>query len=243
MLFRRISLHLHQQNWTAVFIDFIIVVVGVFVGIQVQTAYQDRSEQKLINGYLYKMHEEISASIRGTEATKQFVQTNLENLQIVTSSMAKCKLTKSNNNKFANGLFHAGKIIPAQFVDNTLQELRSSGRSLLLRNQALTNAITETLRVHKYLNRVWPSVQSRSGLYRDYIDSKIIYSLDGPINGLSQIEWRNIDIEFDALCQDREFRARLSGLERLTNINVDWLNRELNSFKSLRAELELALAD
>lgn len=35
MLLRRISSHVNEQNWFAVGIDFVIVVVGVFIGIQV----------------------------------------------------------------------------------------------------------------------------------------------------------------------------------------------------------------
>ncbi len=35
MLFRRITEHVKAQNWTAVALDFVIVVVGVFIGIQV----------------------------------------------------------------------------------------------------------------------------------------------------------------------------------------------------------------
>lgn len=35
MLLRRIIEHVKAQNWTAIAIDFVIVVVGVFIGIQV----------------------------------------------------------------------------------------------------------------------------------------------------------------------------------------------------------------
>lgn len=35
MLFRRITEHVREQNWTAIAIDFLIVVIGVFLGIQV----------------------------------------------------------------------------------------------------------------------------------------------------------------------------------------------------------------
>ena len=35
MLLRRITEHVRAQNWFAVGIDFVIVVVGVFIGIQV----------------------------------------------------------------------------------------------------------------------------------------------------------------------------------------------------------------
>lgn len=36
MILRRISEHVKAQNWTAVALDFVIVVVGIFVGLQVQ---------------------------------------------------------------------------------------------------------------------------------------------------------------------------------------------------------------
>ena len=35
MLLRRITEHVKAQNWTAVALDFFIVVIGVFIGIQV----------------------------------------------------------------------------------------------------------------------------------------------------------------------------------------------------------------
>ena len=35
MLLRRVTEHVRDQNWTAVGVDFVIVVIGVFVGIQV----------------------------------------------------------------------------------------------------------------------------------------------------------------------------------------------------------------
>jgi hypothetical protein len=41
MLFRRIKAHIAREDWFSVFIDFLIVVVSVFVGIQVQTYYQN----------------------------------------------------------------------------------------------------------------------------------------------------------------------------------------------------------
>ena len=35
MILRRIAQHMKQQHWTGVFIELVIVVVGVFIGLQV----------------------------------------------------------------------------------------------------------------------------------------------------------------------------------------------------------------
>lgn len=61
MLLRRITEHVKAQNWTAVALDFVIVVVGVFIGIQVANwndARADRAEERQL---LARLLEEAGA--------------------------------------------------------------------------------------------------------------------------------------------------------------------------------------
>lgn len=46
MILSRVIEHVKTQNWTAVFIDFIIVVVGVFIGLQVNTWNEARKDAR-----------------------------------------------------------------------------------------------------------------------------------------------------------------------------------------------------
>ena len=54
MLLRRVIEHVRKQEWTAVAIDFVIVVAGVFVGIQAANWNEVRSDQSRARGYLEK---------------------------------------------------------------------------------------------------------------------------------------------------------------------------------------------
>ena len=45
MIFRRVKAHIENENWFAVFIDFLIVVVVVFFGIQFSNWNESRQEQ------------------------------------------------------------------------------------------------------------------------------------------------------------------------------------------------------
>ena len=59
MILRRVIKHVRNQEWTAIFIDFFIVVVGVFVGLQVSNwsnAQQDRRDETAI---IHALHSEI----------------------------------------------------------------------------------------------------------------------------------------------------------------------------------------
>jgi hypothetical protein len=46
MILRRVTEHVKAQNWFAVGVDFVIVVVGVFIGIQVANWNESRLEQE-----------------------------------------------------------------------------------------------------------------------------------------------------------------------------------------------------
>jgi len=59
MILRRVIDHFRKQEWTAIFIDFVIVVLGVFVGLQAQAWSQERYRQKSESAYLVRLHEEV----------------------------------------------------------------------------------------------------------------------------------------------------------------------------------------
>ena len=59
MLLRRITEHVKAQNWTAVGIDFVIVVVGVFIGLQVSNWNDARSIRISESDFIARLHDDI----------------------------------------------------------------------------------------------------------------------------------------------------------------------------------------
>lgn len=59
MLLRRVIRHFRQQEWTAIGIDFIIVVMGVFIGIQVSNWNTAKQEQERATVYSQRLKEEL----------------------------------------------------------------------------------------------------------------------------------------------------------------------------------------
>jgi len=58
MILRRVIAHFRKQEWTAIAIDFVIVVMGVFIGIQVanwNAARAERADERVLLG---RLHEE-----------------------------------------------------------------------------------------------------------------------------------------------------------------------------------------
>jgi hypothetical protein len=67
MLLRRVIVHVREQNWTAVGIDLVIVVVGVFIGLQVQQWADAQRQGRLERTYTEKLQAEV-LSLMATRA-------------------------------------------------------------------------------------------------------------------------------------------------------------------------------
>ncbi len=74
MLLRRVIEHVKAQQWTAVAIDFFIVVAGVFVGLQVQEWNSARGHRAAEIGYLKSMEEDVAYSIGSLERMIELMQ-------------------------------------------------------------------------------------------------------------------------------------------------------------------------
>ncbi|MEM6912910.1 MAG: hypothetical protein AAF511_02930 [Pseudomonadota bacterium] len=59
MILRSLTEHVRTQNWFAVGLDFLIVVIGVFIGLQVQSWSNFRSERALEQIYMEQLYTEV----------------------------------------------------------------------------------------------------------------------------------------------------------------------------------------
>ncbi|MEX2529704.1 MAG: hypothetical protein WD960_02940 [Gemmatimonadota bacterium] len=62
-MLRRITRHVREQNWAAIGIDFVIVVVGVFIGLQAQQWNESRAERARERLLLGELRAEVAGSI------------------------------------------------------------------------------------------------------------------------------------------------------------------------------------
>jgi hypothetical protein len=63
MILRRVIAHVRQQEWTAIAIDFVIVVVGVFVGLQVNNWNEARADRVREAAHVAGLAQDIRADI------------------------------------------------------------------------------------------------------------------------------------------------------------------------------------
>lgn len=60
MILRRLSQSLKEQNWTAIAVEFVLLVAGVFLGIQVANWNETRIERELVRGHLSEIAQDLN---------------------------------------------------------------------------------------------------------------------------------------------------------------------------------------
>lgn len=76
MILRKLTANLKAQNWTAVAIDFVIVVVGVFVGVQASNWNQARVDRAETRRLLTRIEPEIDQIIDFAAHTRDYYATS-----------------------------------------------------------------------------------------------------------------------------------------------------------------------
>lgn len=74
MLLRRVIQHVREQQWTAIAIDFVIVVVGVFIGIQVSNWNQARLDRHKAASYRQRLVDELQFNAHQFRQQKAYYQ-------------------------------------------------------------------------------------------------------------------------------------------------------------------------
>ena len=78
MILRRIKAHVEKENWFAVGIDFCIVVIGVFIGLQVANWNEARSENERVANQLTSFQTELILARDDLAAIQAYYQDRIE---------------------------------------------------------------------------------------------------------------------------------------------------------------------
>jgi hypothetical protein len=141
MLLRRVIAHVKKQEWTAIAIDFVIVVVGVFIGVQAANWNEARADAARARGYLERIGGDLEADLANYENRIRF--------WAKVSHYGRTGLAYADGERM-NGqtqwslllaYFQSSQV--AEFVtrSTTYDELKSAGELALITDIALRDAV------------------------------------------------------------------------------------------------------
>lgn len=139
MLFRRIKAHIEKENWFAVFIDFIIVVVGVFIGLQVTNWHAERAGQEQAQVLLKRLSEDLKNDHDAMISVVNYLTTVRQYAMRAVDALN--GENNVNDEDFVIGAYQASQINQPWSHRATYQEMLSTGQINLIKNEALKSAL------------------------------------------------------------------------------------------------------
>jgi hypothetical protein len=127
MILRRITKHVKEQNWFAIVLDFFIVVIGVFIGIQVSNWNESLSQLNRSNEYLVRLELDLQNDLETIKNRHKFYSDVL-----LYGEMALSYVEAQEQNREASwpvilAFFQASQIFLYYPNDATYAEIKSVG--------------------------------------------------------------------------------------------------------------------
>lgn len=197
MILRRLTEHVKAQNWFAVALDFAIVVLGVFVATQVSNWNSTRIERTQEKQYLQRLLAEVTALIDEQEEDRAETMEVAGYLTEVTAwfsqpdSPAPAAVSPQCVAIVSSHIYAGDITLPA-----TISELISTGRILLVRDEALRLKIV----------RFAQSMDAHEQLRRDIQIDRMVLSRRYPdMIRRSSAGWEETTCDFPAMAQSQAF--------------------------------------
>ena len=241
MILRRLTQSFKEQNWTAIWIEFVLLVTGVFLGIQVQQWSNERSERKLEHVYLERILSDINLSIETNELNIERLM-GISNGQIlVVNSLRRCSLPDDQNDAFADGVSDIAKVGPSVFVLSTMDEMLSAGKFSIIRNPKIRDTLNGLSRDAKYQANIFTAIYAQLASASSTTSKRIIRIYEDHKTPFDPVIWSDLDLDFSALCRDKEFQAAVSNSSYLADAQISLNSRALAKLRPAKAELEKEL--
>jgi len=140
MILRRVIGHFRRQEWTAIAIDFVIVVVGVFVGIQVANWNEREADKRLGRAYAERLTSDLGKDLVARRALADYYGAVLESVERTNALLAD---SRSDAQELVVSAYRASEINYAPQTRATWDEIVSSGDTGLLPRAALEAGVTD----------------------------------------------------------------------------------------------------
>ncbi|NHK28177.1 hypothetical protein FF098_009705 [Parvularcula flava] len=141
MLLRRMMEHVRTQNWFAVLLDFGIVVVGVFIGMQVSNWNGVNQQRQIEDEIIERLHADFTEIVAWASAGRDYVEGLHAHTGPLVDAGAAGFILPEQEEPLLTAINECYDLLITLKTSATYTEIVSSGQVRLIRNDALRQAL------------------------------------------------------------------------------------------------------
>jgi hypothetical protein len=217
MLLRRVIDHVKSENWFAVGIDFAIVVVGVFVGIQVSNWNGERIERQQERELLTRLYEDFVESVNGQQRDLDFLDQQFSDQVVILKSLTDCNVAPEDSLAFQRGIVTLGYINPPRLFRRTIDELASAGKMDVIQNSEIREELAAIVALAEWRRDGYDGTARVTEHYRYIVEEKVQYDLAQTHPDTFVGEFFGVTFDIQSLCEEPLVASAISAISQMTD--------------------------
>jgi len=158
MILHRLATALREQNWFTVVLEILIVVVGIYVGLQADAWMSAKQDRVLEAGYLERLVADMEESIVAQQNNIQTFDVGTASIDYIAQLQRSGTFDGADEDRLILGLNSVSWVAPPATTMITIRELQSTGNIALIRDVSVRMAIGQFER--SYANAVFSASQN-----------------------------------------------------------------------------------
>lgn len=143
MRLRRIIEHAKAQNWVAICLDFLIVVAGILIALQISEWNERRHERARERDYLERIASELESSIGSIENSIEAARKRQEYDIFLMRSVEEQEIVRADPGHFVKAVAMGGWTFAPYIRSHTFEEMKSTGDLAIFRDKELLVDLSE----------------------------------------------------------------------------------------------------
>ncbi len=231
MLLRRFMEHTRTQNWYAVVLDLLVVVLGIYIGLQVDAWANARKERVLERAHLEQIMSDATSNVEIARALSNHHAERDAEIRFAVGQLLEGDLLEENSDRFKWAIMMMKQVPPMSLETGGYQALIASGDFHLIRSKEIKNLL---VRIHSLIDDDNTRVQIHKG--NDFSDQ-----LDDAFTTVRHPSGKGLyfKVDYDMLVSSNESLVVLSSWRRPHSI----LSESRGQISDLFAQLEQVISN
>ncbi len=141
MFIKRIALAFRRQDWSTVFVEILVVIVGLMLAFQLDRWWEQRGDSAQEAQYIERLIADIQADIKELEFAVELQTIRLEMAELLMAIAANAEEASLRPVEFLGAVSQSAYIYTPIPTSHTFDDLRSTGNMRLLSNADFKNLL------------------------------------------------------------------------------------------------------